>query len=178
LRYHVAIQGVEHLVEVGEPAADGTIPVVVDGREIEARLGPGASRSSPVEVWIASAGRSVHAVLLPPASPAASSRRLVAGGRIVQATVETDRERLRRAARPRDATAGRLIVRSALPGVIRRVLCRPGQAVADGAPLVTLEAMKMENELRAEVAGVVQAVHAREGQVVNAGEALVEIEAA
>jgi biotin carboxyl carrier protein len=177
VKHHVTIQGVEHTVEVGEPQADGTCPVRVDGQELTARWAP-AAPDSPSEVWVAGGERTVHAVALPASAAHAGESRLVAGGRIVLAAVETDRERLRRAARPPEAAAGRAVVRSTLPGVIRRVLCQPGQAIADGAPLVTLEAMKMENELRAEANGVVKTVHVREGQVVDAGEALVELDVA
>ena len=51
----------------------------------------------------------------------------------------------------------------------RRVLVQTGQAVQARQPLVVVEAMKMENELRAARAGTVSEVHAREGSSVDAG---------
>ena len=54
----------------------------------------------------------------------------------------------------------------------------PGQRVDAGAGLVVVEAMKMENELRAAGAGVVAAVHVAPGQVVERGAALVTLESA
>jgi len=48
-------------------------------------------------------------------------------------------------------------------------------AVAEGDVVVVLEAMKMENPVRATVAGSVSALHARVGQVIPAGTVLAEI---
>nr|WP_276572691.1 MULTISPECIES: biotin/lipoyl-containing protein [Nannocystis] len=63
-----------------------------------------------------------------------------------------------------------------MPGRVVRVLVSAGQSVERGAPLVIVEAMKMENELLAAVAGTVKAVHVGEGVAVDAGQALVELD--
>jgi biotin carboxyl carrier protein len=63
-----------------------------------------------------------------------------------------------------------------MPGKIVRVLARAGDAVAVRQPLVVVEAMKMENELRATRAGTVGEIHVREGQSVDAGTLLVVIQ--
>jgi biotin carboxyl carrier protein len=63
-----------------------------------------------------------------------------------------------------------------MPGKVVRVLVAPGDPVAAGDGLVVVEAMKMENELRAGRAGRVAAVHVREGQPVDGGALLVELE--
>jgi biotin carboxyl carrier protein len=52
-----------------------------------------------------------------------------------------------------------------------------GQSIAAGAGVVVLEAMKMENELRATVAGTVRTVRVRAGEAVEKGQVLVEFEA-
>jgi acetyl/propionyl-CoA carboxylase alpha subunit len=67
-------------------------------------------------------------------------------------------------------------VRTPMPGRITLVSVAPGQAVAAGAPLVTLEAMKMEHVLRAPFAGVVAAVSVSEGQQVAEGLVAVRLE--
>jgi biotin carboxyl carrier protein len=100
----------------------------------------------------------------------------VAQGRPFTARVESERDRLRSVARPEARGGSRITARSTLPGVIRRVLVQAGAAVEEGTPIVTLEAMKMENEIRAEAKGRLQVIHVREGQVVNAGDVLAEIE--
>jgi biotin carboxyl carrier protein len=67
-------------------------------------------------------------------------------------------------------------VTAPMPGKLVRVLVGPGDAVAARQPVVVVEAMKMENELRAVRDGTVAEVHAREGQLVEAGSLLVVIQ--
>lgn len=66
-------------------------------------------------------------------------------------------------------------VKAPMPGRVVRVLVSPGQTVAEGAPLVIVEAMKMENELHAATAGTVRAVHVGEGVAVESGQLLLEL---
>jgi biotin carboxyl carrier protein len=73
------------------------------------------------------------------------------------------------------AESGPARISAPMPGKVVRVLVSPGQAVEAGAPLVVIEAMKMENELRAPRAARVSAVHVRPGQAVEGGAALVEL---
>ena len=63
-----------------------------------------------------------------------------------------------------------------MPGLIVKVLVSVGDSVEPGAPLVVMEAMKMENELRAAGAGVVAAIEVREGQNVESAALLVRFE--
>jgi glutaconyl-CoA decarboxylase len=63
-----------------------------------------------------------------------------------------------------------------MPGIVRALLVKPGDDVKAGQPLVILEAMKMENELRAEHAGTVKEVKAAAGGPVDGGAALLVIE--
>lgn len=67
-------------------------------------------------------------------------------------------------------------VKAIMPGKVLRVLVKPGDAVANGDVVLILEAMKMENELRAHRAGTVKAVHVAPGQDVEMAQVLVEIE--
>ncbi len=60
-----------------------------------------------------------------------------------------------------------------MPGKVVRVLVKPGEAVRARQPLVVIEAMKMENELRASRDCTVSEVSAREGTSVEAGALLV-----
>jgi biotin carboxyl carrier protein len=62
-----------------------------------------------------------------------------------------------------------------MPGKVVAVHVSPGDAVEPGAPLVVLEAMKMENEFRATAAGVVAEVRVVPGQAVNAGDLLLVV---
>lgn len=74
------------------------------------------------------------------------------------------------------AGAGPQQVTSPMPGRVLRVLVAPGDAVEPRQGLVVIEAMKMENELRAGRAGRVKAVRVVPGQSVEAGAPLVLVE--
>ena len=63
-----------------------------------------------------------------------------------------------------------------MPGKIVRVLVKPGDVVKLRQVLVVVEAMKMENELRATREGTVASVFVSEGQSVEAGTALVMVD--
>ena len=69
-------------------------------------------------------------------------------------------------------------MRAPMPGLVVRVEVAEGQAVEAGAGLVVVEAMKMENELRATRAGMVKTVHVAVGQAVEKGAALVTLASA
>jgi biotin carboxyl carrier protein len=71
------------------------------------------------------------------------------------------------------AVGGATTVISPMPGRVVKVLVAPGDAVVSRQPLVIIEAMKMENELRAPRAGTVCAVQVSEGQSVEAHAVLV-----
>jgi biotin carboxyl carrier protein len=64
-----------------------------------------------------------------------------------------------------------------MPGQVLKVLVSVGQQVSAGDALVILEAMKMEQTLRASTDGVVEAVLVKPGDVVAPGDTLVEINA-
>jgi biotin carboxyl carrier protein len=70
------------------------------------------------------------------------------------------------------AAAGPARVRSPIPGRVVKVLVRAGDRVAASQPVVVLEAMKMENELRAPRAGTIQEICCSEGTAVEAGQDL------
>jgi biotin carboxyl carrier protein len=63
-----------------------------------------------------------------------------------------------------------------MPGMIVRVNVQVGDAVQPGQGLVVMEAMKMENELRASSTATVKAIHARPGTAVEKGALLLEME--
>lgn len=78
---------------------------------------------------------------------------------------------------PRAAGAGsQESANSPMPGQVLRVLVSVGQSVKPGDPLVALEAMKMEQTIKAAHKGVVRAILVKPGQMVAPGEMLVEIQ--
>ena len=65
---------------------------------------------------------------------------------------------------------------SPMPGQVLRILVVEGQRVKPGDALVVLEAMKMEQTIRATIQGVVRAVLVKTAEVVAPGQMLVEIQ--
>ena len=61
------------------------------------------------------------------------------------------------------------VLKAPMPGLVLRVQVEPGQTVPAGSGLVVLEAMKMENELKAAGPAVVKAVRVQAGEAVERG---------
>jgi geranyl-CoA carboxylase alpha subunit len=76
------------------------------------------------------------------------------------------------------ASGGDGKVRAAMNGRVVAVLVKPGDRVAVGQPVMTLEAMKMQHVHAAGIAGTVSAIDVVEGEQVTTGKVVVEIEAA
>jgi len=90
-------------------------------------------------------------------------------------TVTRNGRRRGRAKSGASATGPQRIV-APMPGKVVRILVKAGDAVHARQPLVVVEAMKMENELKAGRDGIVADIHAREGALVDAGALLVIIQ--
>jgi biotin carboxyl carrier protein len=67
-------------------------------------------------------------------------------------------------------------VKAPMPGLVVEVLVEPGQVVEKGSQLLILEAMKMENVLKAEGEGVVKSIEVAKGAAVDKGQILIEME--
>ena len=74
------------------------------------------------------------------------------------------------------ALAGSGDVHAPMPGKVLQVLVEPGHAVEEGQPLLVLEAMKMENVIKATASGTVSEVPVHEGDAVEKGSLLVGFE--
>jgi biotin carboxyl carrier protein len=79
-------------------------------------------------------------------------------------------------ARGRPARPSRGAVTAQMTGRVLRILAVEGERIDEGAPLLILEAMKMENEIRAPRAGTVQSILVNVGDRVNAGDTLIVLE--
>ncbi len=163
MRYSVTIQGREREVDV-QVDPEGGIVVALDGKAYPADIRPIAGG---VSVRIEG---QVFDVMVGSGSPT----RLVGSGRRATATVVSERDRASKKRRGSGGDSKEL--RAPMPGLIVKVLVEVGAEVEQGAPLVVMEAMKMENELRAAGPGKVAAVEAREGQNVESGALLVRFE--
>ena len=98
-------------------------------------------------------------------------------GRRVPVTVRTWRERLLAEVETAAGShSGPIEVKATLPGLVVAVGVAVGDDVAEGATLLTIEAMKMQNEVRAPRAGTVIEVAVAAGQAVATGASLVRLE--
>jgi pyruvate carboxylase subunit B len=165
MRFFVTIAGREIAVEV-----DGD-RVTLEGRTIHATL-----RHRPgTPLWqLTVDGRASEVVLQ---SRGRGRWTAGAGGEQVEVEVVDERTRhIRSLTAGAKRAAGGEVIRAPMPGLVVRVMVEAGETVPAGAGVLVLEAMKMENELRAPAAGVVRAVRAEPGQAVEKGQPLVEFE--
>jgi glutaconyl-CoA/methylmalonyl-CoA decarboxylase subunit gamma len=91
----------------------------------------------------------------------------VASGHRSYVRVESERMRAALQARKASTSGGDKIVKSPMPGRVVKVLVAKGDSIEVGQSLLVLEAMKMENEVRARIAGTVQEVHVAAGATVE-----------
>jgi biotin carboxyl carrier protein len=103
----------------------------------------------------------------------ASGQLLVHVGSTAIAVTQNGRRRWGRSA---DGGSGPQRIMAPMPGKVVRVLVQAGEAVQARQPLIVVEAMKMENELKSPKDGKVKAVAVKEGQTVEAGQSLVTLE--
>jgi pyruvate carboxylase subunit B len=166
MRYYVTLAGRTFEVDLR-----GDSPHV-DGRPVRAELRdvPG----TPLRHLLAD-GRSLPLVVQP--AEARGHYRIQVRGRTFDVEVVDERTRAIREMTGRSGGArGPKPVRAPMPGLVLRVEVEPGQTVRPGQGVVIVEAMKMENELKAETGGVVSRVHVTKGQAVEKGTVLVELE--
>ena len=98
-------------------------------------------------------------------------------GRRIPVSVQTWRERVLAEARGAAADSGAPVdIRATLPGLVVAIGVADGDEVEEGASLLTIEAMKMQNEVRAPRAGRIAAVGVSVGQPVATGVLLLRIE--
>jgi biotin carboxyl carrier protein len=164
VRYFVNIGGRTFEVELRDH------DVVVDGEVMSADLQavPGTLLRR-----LSLDGQSYRVVAI--AGEARGAWELQLGGERVHAEVVDERTRAIRAMTARSTgPQGPKPVRAPMPGMVVRVEVEPGQHVHAGQGVVIIEAMKMENELKADAAGIVAKVLAKPGTAVEKGTVLIE----
>ena len=163
MKYYVTLKDREYEVEIRE--AEGRLEGILDGRvwDLDCSVIDEGSKYSVVLG---------HESLNVTVKPDTNSLDLIIGGHLYQTSVLDERERGALALESRRAAAGG-VVKSVMPGIVRRIFVEEGQEVEAGAPLLILEAMKMENEIAAEGGGRVACLHVKEGDAVNAHDPLV-----
>ncbi|MFO0664206.1 MAG: acetyl-CoA carboxylase biotin carboxyl carrier protein subunit [Polyangiaceae bacterium] len=92
---------------------------------------------------------------------------VLASGHRSYVRVVSERDRAAEAAGGRGGGRNEKSVKSPMPGRVIKVMVAAGDSVEVGQPMLVVEAMKMENEVRAKTAGVVDEVHVAVGQTVE-----------
>jgi glutaconyl-CoA/methylmalonyl-CoA decarboxylase subunit gamma len=169
MRYFVtldpALESKSVIVDVQDPST-GAFLVLVDGRKVDVDIAMlGAQLSVLVD------GRVVDLTI--EGSP--PDLGVILSGRRGRIRVESERQRAAEAARRPPPVASEWVTVSRMPGRVVRVLVHKGDSVLAGQPMVVMEAMKMEDEIRAKTAGTVADVHVLPGAAVEANAKLVTL---
>ena len=164
-RFTVKIDGKERLVEIdsGRVSVDGTVlELAVD------EAGPG--------VWVLRNGIEQTVAQVDGTAPKLTVEIRRPGGDPIVVAAEVAEVKPAGADAASNAQAsGPATLRSPIPGRVAKLLAKAGDKVTAGQTLIVLEAMKMENELRAPRAGTVSQLHCTEGAPVEAGQDLATI---
>jgi biotin carboxyl carrier protein len=146
--YVLTINGKEYRAEVNEINAEQA-RVTVNGREFQVGLQQlGLSKLLPAETKKGE-GRTEAAAAIPAVRPVLEAP--PAGGDVSN------------------------IVKSPLPGLIVDIKIGVGEKVKAGQVIVTMEAMKMENQIQATIDGTVKKIFVKKGDNVAEGDSLIEI---
>lgn len=108
------------------------------------------------------------------AQPATASARVRVDGEALRVQLETELQRRVRPVASAARSAGTRVA-APMPGRVVKVSVNVGDRVEAGTPLLSVEAMKMENELQAPSAGVVASISVRVGSTVESEQELVLI---
>ena len=148
-------------------SGDGGWTVTVDGRPVSVDFSRAGDR------WSMLLGGASYEVAI---EPRRQGRRIVhVNGHVVPVTLRVPGRGRSGSHSDGPSATGPVSIVAPMPGRVVKVLVAPGDAVLAHQGLVVVEAMKMENELRAPRAGTVADVRVREGTPVDANAVLVVI---
>lgn len=164
MKYVVDLNGLRSEVTV-----DGE-SVTLDGHTAPARI----EEIETTPVRLVTIGSEVHRVVVRRGSSRGSYTLWVDGFRFDGEALDERTRAIRDITAESERSSGPASLTAPMPGLIVRVSVAAGDSVQAGQGIVVMEAMKMENELRANAAGTVKAVHVEAGKAVEKGTVLVE----
>lgn len=168
MKLHATIADVELSIELRR---DGErLFANVDGREYELEAQQSAS-----SVMLRTVAGKVFDCRVEGTPSSGESVNVFVGAREYAVTL-TDPKRLRGAAAAGGQADGVARIIAPMPGKVVRLLVEQGEHVEAGAGVIVVEAMKMQNEMKAPKAGVVTTLNASLGMTVNGGDVLAVIE--
>ena len=165
----------KYFVRVGDSELDLSLEgdsVSVDGTTTSARLTD--VEGTPVRML--TVGDEVHRIVVRPAGARGRYTIWVDGFRHEVEALDERMRAIRELAGASTGPVGPAPLVAPMPGMIVRVNVQVGDHVRPGQGLVVMEAMKMENELRAQAEATVKAVLAQPGSAVEKGALLIELE--
>jgi pyruvate carboxylase subunit B len=166
MKYCVRVNDEEHEVLLD---ADG---VHIDGEDAAAQVMP--VEGTPVRMVMI--GDEVHRVVVRPGATRGAYTLWLDGWRFEVEALDERTKAIRELSGASAGPAGPAPLKAPMPGLIVRVNVEVGDQVQAGQGIVVMEAMKMENELRATAAGKVRSILASPGTAVEKGALLVELE--
>lgn len=166
MKYFVRIGEVEHEVTVSGDT------VSIDGQTLRAH----AEEIAGTPITAVTIGTEVHRVVARRGESRGAWDLSVGGYRFAVEALDERTRTIRKMSGAGNQKAGAGNLRAPMPGLIVRVNVAAGDDVHAGQSLVVMEAMKMENELRATAAGRVKRVAVDPGTAVEKGALLLEME--
>ncbi len=172
MRYFVNLDpapGAEPIVVDLVELPSGALDVSVDGKRVPVDVVSLAGAGSPLSVRVD--GNMVDLTIegQPPELGA------IASGHRSYVRVESERQRAASAAKKGGGGSNEKLVKSPMPGRMIKMLVVKGDEVAQGQTLCVVEAMKMENEVKAKAACTIAEVHVKEGATVEANAKLITL---
>lgn len=165
-RFEVKIAGDQHEVEI----APDMQSAIVDGRHVDFQV-----LSDQDDRMLVRLGTKVFKVTN--SSTDGSSVSFLLDGNPVEVEVKDEKQLLlEKLGITAQTSADKGDVFAPMPGKILELLIDEGDHVSAGASLLVLEAMKMENELKAPVDGIVKSLHVSKNESVEKNQKLLEIE--
>jgi acetyl/propionyl-CoA carboxylase alpha subunit len=165
----------KYVVMVG----DTEVEVVLDGDDATVDGATVSARVTDVEgtpVRMVTVGDAVHRVVARRGESRGRYTLWVDGFRYEVEALDERTRTIRELSGASAAASGPAPLKAPMPGMIVRVAVQAGDAVVPGQSLIVMEAMKMENELRATVPATVKAVLVQPGTAVEKGALLLELE--
>jgi biotin carboxyl carrier protein len=164
MKYEITIGGTTRYVDI-QPAGEGRYRVAWDGKSHEIDL----LKPSPEAYQMLIDGESWEAGCV--ASPEGYLVDVM-GFSTEVTVVDPRRKALKQAA---GAASGMLATQ--MPGRVVRLICKVGDVVKKGQPIIVIEAMKMENEMKSPIDGTIGEILVAEGVAVEAGTKLIRVDA-
>ena len=165
----------KYFVRVGDSELELSLEgdeVRVDGASMNVRLAD--VEGTPVRLL--TVGDEVHRIVVRPAGTRGRYAIWVDGFRHEVEALDERARAIRELAGATAGPSGPAPLVAPMPGMIVRVNVQVGDRVQPGQGLVVMEAMKMENELRAQATATVKSVLAQPGSAVEKGALLIELE--